>query len=253
MNAVKVSRTISGASSKPTKVIRVITDSRNHVLAAQKHGVKIGWLICRCEPSKEPPHVRQCLECRKHGHSAIECKNEQRFCPWNDRKISNNQNWWRVLKIKGANAFGEQLKSYVVTQKNQMKLKKVMKTHINKSEQTQTLRKAKYSKCFYMIQWKIIYTKLDLNEHFEKVENETKTFIQCENIEPNNYCIIKVDDYDEIVNKTRRSSPGPDKITYKGYQSNNRFKKSCFSSAKARCKNWLADLQMWTEQRAATC
>ena len=89
-----------------------------------------------------------------------------------------------------------------------------MKSHINKSEQTQTLRKAKYSKCFYMIQWKIIYTKLDLNEHFEKVENETKTFLQCENIEPNNYCIIKVDDYDEIVNKTRRSCPGPDKISY---------------------------------------
>ena len=59
-----------------------------------------------------------------------------------------------------------------------------------------------------------IYKNLDLNEHFEKVENETKTFVQYKNIEPNNYCIIKVDDYDEILNKTRRSSPGPDKISY---------------------------------------
>ena len=47
-----------------------------------------------------------------------------------------------------------------------------------------------------------------------KVENETKTFLQYENIEPNNYCIIQVDDYDEILHKTRRSSPGPDKISY---------------------------------------
>ena len=55
---------------------------------------------------------------------------------------------------------------------------------------------------------------MDLNEHFEKVGNETKTFLQNENIEPNNYCIIQVDDYDEILYKTRRSSPGPDKISY---------------------------------------
>ena len=56
-----------------------------------------------------------------------------------------------------------------------------------------------------------IYESLDLNERLEKAENKTKTFIQCENIEPNNYCIIKVDDYDEIVNET---SPGPDKFSY---------------------------------------
>ena len=59
-----------------------------------------------------------------------------------------------------------------------------------------------------------IYEILDLNEHLEKFENKTKTFLQCENFEPNNYCIIKSDDYDEIVNKTRRSSAGPDKISY---------------------------------------
>ena len=44
----------------------------------KKHGVKIVWLIYRCEPSKEPPHVKQCFKCQKYGHSAIKCKNEQR-------------------------------------------------------------------------------------------------------------------------------------------------------------------------------
>ena len=78
MNVVKVSRIMSRASGKPKKLIRVITDSTNHVLAAQKHGVKIGWLIYRCEPSKEPPHVKQCFKCQKYGHYAIQCKNEQR-------------------------------------------------------------------------------------------------------------------------------------------------------------------------------
>ena len=39
-------------------------------------------------------------------------------------------------------------------------------------------------------------------------------FLQYKNTEPNNYCIIKVDDYEEILNKTRRSNPGPDKISY---------------------------------------
>ena len=78
MNIVKVSRIISLASCKTTKLIRVITDSTNNVLAAQKQGVKIGWLIYRCEPSKEPPHVKQCFKCQKNGHSVIVCKNKQR-------------------------------------------------------------------------------------------------------------------------------------------------------------------------------
>ena len=39
-------------------------------------------------------------------------------------------------------------------------------------------------------------------------------FLRYKNTERNNYCIIKVDDYEESLNKTRRSSPGPDKISY---------------------------------------
>ena len=56
--------------------------------------------------------------------------------------------------------------------------------------------------------------KIGSNEHFEKVENVSKTFLQYENIEPNNYCVIHVHNYDKMLNKTRRSSPGPDKISY---------------------------------------
>ena len=47
-----------------------------------------------------------------------------------------------------------------------------------------------------------IYENLDPNEYFEKVENETKTFLQYANIEPKKYCIIQVDNCDEILHKT---------------------------------------------------
>ena len=59
-----------------------------------------------------------------------------------------------------------------------------------------------------------INENLELNEHFEKVENETKLFLQYNNTEPTNCCSIKIDDYEEILNKTSRSSLGLDKINY---------------------------------------
>ena len=70
MNVSKVTRITSRATGQPTKLIRVITDSNNHVSAAQKHGVKIGWQLYRCEASREPPHVMQCFKCQQFGHSA---------------------------------------------------------------------------------------------------------------------------------------------------------------------------------------
>ena len=57
MNVIKVPRIISKATGKPTKLIRVITDCSNHVTAAIKHGVKIGWVLHRCEQSKELPRI----------------------------------------------------------------------------------------------------------------------------------------------------------------------------------------------------
>ena len=33
-------------------------------------------------------------------------------------------------------------------------------------------------------------------------------------MEPNIYCVIKIDQFDELLNKTCRSSPGPHKIKY---------------------------------------
>ena len=43
MNVVKVSRTISRASGKPTEFIRVIKNSTNNVFAAQKHGKRLDY------------------------------------------------------------------------------------------------------------------------------------------------------------------------------------------------------------------
>ena len=78
MNVVKVLRITSRATGKPTKLIRVITDCSNHVTAATKHGVKIGGMLHRCEPSKELPHIKQCFKRQKFGHSASDWRDELR-------------------------------------------------------------------------------------------------------------------------------------------------------------------------------
>ena len=78
MNVSKITRITSRATGQPTKLIRVITDSNNHVSAAQKHGVKIGWQLYRCEASREPHHVRQRFKCQQFGHSSKECSNATR-------------------------------------------------------------------------------------------------------------------------------------------------------------------------------
>ena len=76
MDVTKVSRITSRATSPPTKLIRVITESNHQVNAAQKQGVKIGWQLHRCETSREPPHecanATRCLRCSQ-DHSVKEC------------------------------------------------------------------------------------------------------------------------------------------------------------------------------------
>ena len=78
MDGINVLQITGRATGKPTKLIRVITDAANHVTAAVEHGVKIGWVLHRCEPSKEPPHIKQCFKCQKFGHSASDCKDKLR-------------------------------------------------------------------------------------------------------------------------------------------------------------------------------
>ena len=54
-NAMNVTKSFTNNNSSkghPTKLIRVITESSNQVNAAQKHGVKIGWQLYRCEASR---------------------------------------------------------------------------------------------------------------------------------------------------------------------------------------------------------
>ena len=73
MDVTKVSRITSPATGQPTKLISVITQSNNQVNIAQKHGVKVGWQLYRCEANRERPHVMQCFKCQNFGHSAKEC------------------------------------------------------------------------------------------------------------------------------------------------------------------------------------
>ena len=75
MNVTKVSQITSRATGQPRKLIRVITEPNIKVNAAQKHGVKVGWQLYRCEASREPPHVMQCFKCQKFGHSARDFTN----------------------------------------------------------------------------------------------------------------------------------------------------------------------------------
>ena len=52
-------------------------NKKNQVAAAEKHGVKIGWLLYRCASSKELPHVKQFFKGPIYGHFVNECTNEQ--------------------------------------------------------------------------------------------------------------------------------------------------------------------------------
>ena len=113
---------------------------------------------------------------------------------------------------KGSKSLWRAVEALCGDSKNQMKL--------NKVSYKQLRAKTDFEKCeifkslLHVTMKDHISENLELNEHFKKVENETKMFLQYKNTEPNNYCIIKVDDYEEILNKTRRSSPGPDKISH---------------------------------------
>ena len=78
MNVVKLSRILSRGSGKPTKPIRVIRDSTNHVLAAQKHGVKIGWLTSRELNRVKSRHMLKYASSVRNMDTPQMSKNEQR-------------------------------------------------------------------------------------------------------------------------------------------------------------------------------
>ena len=74
LNVIKVLRITSRASGKPTKLIRVMTDCSNHVTAAIKHGVIIGWVLHRCEQiNKKRNEILKChFKERYSKHSVID-------------------------------------------------------------------------------------------------------------------------------------------------------------------------------------
>ena len=112
-----------------------------------------------------------------------------------------------MLKIRGAKAFGEQLKPVKECgdSKKPSETEQSVEVSYKQSRAKTDIEKCEIFKTLLQDTMKDhIYENLHLNEHFEKVENETKTFLQYENFETNNYCIIKVINYDEILNKTRR-------------------------------------------------
>ena len=55
----------------------------------------------------------------------------------------------------------------------------------------------------------------EIAEHHEKIEKETKAFLST-NVDTEQLCIvIKTKEFDEILRVSRKSCPGPDKISYK--------------------------------------
>ena len=81
---------------------------------------------------------------------------------------------------KGSKSFWRAVKAFCINSKKPMKLNKVLKSHINKSEQKKDIEKSEILKTPLQDTMKDhIHENLELNEHFEKVENETKTFLQC--------------------------------------------------------------------------
>ena len=55
----------------------------------------------------------------------------------------------------------------------------------------------------------------EIAEHYEKIKKETKTFLST-NVDTEELCIvIKTKEFDEILRVSRKSCPGPDKISYK--------------------------------------
>ena len=55
----------------------------------------------------------------------------------------------------------------------------------------------------------------EIAEHYEKIEKETKAFLST-NVDTQELCIvIKTKEFDEILGVSRKSCPGPDKISYR--------------------------------------
>lgn len=71
----EVSRIVSRATNKQTKLIRVFASHPSHVITAVKNGVILGFQKHRCEESNRKPNVVQCFKCQGYGHVSKDCPN----------------------------------------------------------------------------------------------------------------------------------------------------------------------------------
>lgn len=134
----KVSRIISRATGKPTKLFRVVTSNEAQCQAAVRSGVQIGWQKYRCEPSKKPPNIQQCFKCQGFGHFAKECQQDQKClrCSGNhllkdckvekDKATCSNCGGSHAAVYRGCPAYQEQVTS-TLKRSNQTKYSTVVK------------------------------------------------------------------------------------------------------------------------------
>ena len=84
-----------------------------------------------------------------------------------------------MLKIREAKAFGEQLKPYVVIQKKPKETEQSVEVSYEQLRAKTDIEKCEIFKILLPDTMKDhIYENFELNEHFEKVENETRMFLQ---------------------------------------------------------------------------
>ena len=78
----KTMRIVSRTTDKPTTLVRAFVETQQQAESAIQNGVRIGYVLHRCEASTPRPAVQvvQCFKCQKLGHMARECSENDVKC-----------------------------------------------------------------------------------------------------------------------------------------------------------------------------
>ena len=78
----KTMRIVSRTTDKPTTLVRAFVETQQQAESAIQNGVRIGFVLHRCEASTPRPSVQvvQCFKCQKLGHLAKECSEDNVKC-----------------------------------------------------------------------------------------------------------------------------------------------------------------------------